>query len=183
MHFEATPIPGVFLITLDQKTDERGHFARLWCRDELVRRGLTADLAQCNISFNRCRGTLRGMHWQAAPHEEAKMVRCNRGALYDVVLDLRPQSPSYQRWFATELSQDNARLVYIPEGCAHGFQTLQDNTEILYFISVPYAPASARGVRWNDPAFGIVWPAIEMNERSICKRDQNYSEFAASPTP
>ena len=158
MQFIDTPIPEMFVIEVEPVRDERGFFARSFCEEELRARGLNPHVSQCGISFNARRGTLRGMHYQAAPHEEAKLVRCTMGAVYDVVLDLRRDSPAYRRWYATELTSQNRRLLYVPEGCAHGFLTLTDETELFYQISMPHARDAARGVRWNDPAFGIEWP-------------------------
>ncbi len=158
MRFEALPIAGAYLIEPDRLEDQRGFFARTWCREELAARGLVTELAQCSISFNRRKGTLRGMHYQVAPHEETKIVRCTMGALWDVLVDLRPDSPTYRQWTAAELTAENRRQLYIPAGCAHGFQTLTDDTEVLYLISESYHPESARGVRWDDPKLGIAWP-------------------------
>ncbi|MHC5009543.1 MAG: dTDP-4-dehydrorhamnose 3,5-epimerase [Planctomycetota bacterium] len=177
MRFEATAVEGVFVVELEPIEDDRGFFARTWCREAFAARGLNPDLAQCSISFNRRRGTLRGMHYQAAPHEEAKLVRVTRGALFDVALDLRPTSPSFRRWTGVELSAENRRMLYLPEGVAHGFQTLEDATEVLYQISVPFHAASARGVRWDDPAFRITWP--EATDRILSERDASYPDFGA----
>jgi dTDP-4-dehydrorhamnose 3,5-epimerase len=137
---------------------------------------LNTDLSQVSVSYNRRRGTLRGMHWQAAPHAEAKVVRCTRGAIYDVALDLRPDVPTMRRWVGFELTAANSRALYIPEGCAHGFQTLSDDAEVLYLISAPYNPTAARGARWDDPAFAIEWPAVD--ERIIADRDRNWPLWA-----
>jgi dTDP-4-dehydrorhamnose 3,5-epimerase len=154
--------------------DERGFFARSWCEREFREHGLNSELVQCSISFNKERGTLRGVHYQAAPNPEAKLVRCTRGSLYDVALDLRPDSSTYLKWTAAELSAENHRALYIPEGCAHGFLTLEDQTEVLYQMSEFYYPEAARGVRWNDPAFGIEWPGkVEV----ISERDRIYPDF------
>ncbi|MGE3818180.1 MAG: dTDP-4-dehydrorhamnose 3,5-epimerase [Isosphaeraceae bacterium] len=160
MIIRETPIPGAFLVEPEPVADVRGHFARTWSRREFSERGLDVDLDHCGASFNHKKGTLRGMHFQEAPHEEVKLVRCTRGSVYDVVLDLRPHSPTRHRWFAAELSADNGKALYIPKGCAHGFQTLEDGTEIFYMISVSYHPEAARGVRWDDPAFAIDWPLV-----------------------
>lgn len=154
--------------------DERGFFARTWCKKEFMAHVGHGDFVQCNISFNKKKGTLRGMHYQAAPHEEAKLVRCTSGAIYDVIVDLRPDSPTFKKWLSFELTAENRRMVYIPEGVAHGFITLQDNTEVFYQMSEFYAPEHARGVRWNDPVFGIQWP-IEV--RIISERDRVYADF------
>jgi dTDP-4-dehydrorhamnose 3,5-epimerase len=158
MIFTPTELDGVFLVDLEPRQDDRGFFARAWCRDEFAEQGLSTELAQCNISFNNRKGTLRGMHFQAAPHAEVKLVRCTRGAIYDVVVDLRPDSPTRERWFGVELTADNRRMLYVPEGFAHGYQTLVDATETFYHVSARYAPHAEGGVRWNDPAFGIEWP-------------------------
>lgn len=154
--------------------DERGFFARTWCRRECAAQGLKGQWVQCSISHNRRKGTLRGMHYQIAPHEEAKLVRCTMGAIFDVIIDLRPDSPTYAHHFSVVLTARNRELLYIPEGFAHGFQTLEDDTEVFYHISEFYAPDYARGVRWNDPAFGIRWPD---DDRIISERDQHYPDF------
>jgi dTDP-4-dehydrorhamnose 3,5-epimerase len=168
-------LPGVWVIELEPIADERGFFARSWCRHEWEARSLNPALSQCNISFNHHCGTLRGLHWQAAPHEEAKLVRCTMGAIYDVALDLRPASPSFRQWFAIELSAQNRAMLYIPEGCAHGFQTLSDDCEVFYQMSTEYKAESARGARWNDPAFGIEWP---LPVTAISPRDEAFTDFA-----
>jgi len=174
MRFSATPISGVFVIEAEEIPDERGFFARLFCRDEFSRRGLNPNLAQASISVNDRRGTLRGLHYQAKPHEEAKLVRCTQGAVFDVALDLRRDSPSFGKWHGVSLSGANRRMVYIPEGCAHGFLTLCDYTEVHYHISEPQFPDSARGVRWDDPAFAISWPEPA---RVISERDRSWPNF------
>jgi dTDP-4-dehydrorhamnose 3,5-epimerase len=158
MIFRETELPGVWVIDPEPSADERGFFARTWCAREFEARGLTAELAQCSLSWNRARGTVRGLHFQAAPHEEAKLVRCTRGTIHDVALDLRPGSPTRHRWTAVELSADNRRMLFVPEGVAHGFQTLVDDTEVFYQISRFHQPDAQRGVRWHDPALGITWP-------------------------
>lgn len=158
MIFRATELPGVWVVEPEASRDERGFFARTWCAREFAARGLTADLAQCSVSWNRARGTVRGLHFQAAPHEEAKLVRCTRGAIHDVAFDLRPASPTRHRFVAVELTADNRRMLFVPEGVAHGFQTLVDDTEVFYQISREYDPEAQRGVRWHDPALGITWP-------------------------
>jgi len=174
MLFLETKLPGVFEIQVEPRVDERGFFARLWCQKEFEAKGLNAKLVQCSISVNTSKGTLRGMHFQAHPYEETKLVRCSKGAIYDVVLDLRPSSPRFREWFAAVLTADNRKAVYIPEGCAHGFMTLEDDTEVLYQITEFYHAESARGVRWNDPAFEITWPgAVEV----ISERDRTYPDF------
>jgi len=177
MIFKETRLKGAFIIELEQLKDERGFFARAWCQKEFEAHGLTPRLVQCNISFNKRRGTLRGMHYQAAPYEEAKLVRCTRGAVYDVIIDLRPDSPTYKQWIGVELTADNRRMLYVPEGFAHGYQTLTDNAEVFYQVSQFYSPESERGVRWNDPAFGIEWP--EADVRIISAKDQSWPDYAA----
>jgi len=174
MKFLQTSIPGVFEIQTQPVTDERGFFARTWCREEFQSHGLSAELAQCSLSYNAKKGTLRGLHFQAAPYREAKLVRCTQGAIFDVALDLRADSPAFKRWTAATLSAADRNMFYIPEGCAHGFLTLEDSTEVFYQISQVYDAGSARGVRWNDPAFGIEWPAgVEV----ISQRDRGYPDF------
>jgi dTDP-4-dehydrorhamnose 3,5-epimerase len=153
--------------------DERGFFARTWCAEEFHTYGLSSSLAQCSISYNKCRGTLRGLHFQAEPHAEAKLVRCTAGAIYDVILDLRPASDTYGKWFAVELTATNRKTLYIPEGLAHGFQTLVDDTEVFYQMSVNFHLESVRGVRWNDPLFGIEWP---VHDPTISQRDRSFPD-------
>lgn len=178
MKVTETLVPGVFLIEPEPIEDERGFFARTWCAEEFRRHQLNPDLAQCSVSFNRIRGTLRGMHYQVEPWAEAKLVRCTSGAIYDVALDLRPGSPAYRRWVGVELTSRNHFGLYIPEGVAHGFQTLSDDCEVFYQISVPYHSESARGVRWDDPAFGIRWPLAEplLSERDASCPLQKYAQ-------
>jgi dTDP-4-dehydrorhamnose 3,5-epimerase len=173
--FVATALAGAFLVELEPVHDERGSFARSWDAEEFRRHGLNPQLAQCSLSWNRSAGTLRGMHYQAPPHAEAKLVRCTRGAIYDVLLDLRDDSPTRCRWVSVELSAESPRMVYIPEGFAHGFQTLRDDCEVTYQISVPFHPESSRGVRWDDPAFGIRWP--DAPKRILSQRDRGYPDF------
>jgi len=174
MIFVPTTLPGVFEIRPDRRDDERGFFARTWCQKEFESYQLNPHLAQCNISFNLKRGTLRGMHYQEVPYQEAKLVRCTRGAIFDVALDLRPGSPTFRHWTSTTLSADNRSAFYVPEGCAHGFVTLEDHTEVFYQMSEFYHEDKGRGVRWNDPVFGIDWP-IEI--RLISERDRSYPDF------
>ena len=176
MIFVETPLAGVWVVGLERLSDGRGHFARTFSTAAFAERGMDGAIAECSTSFNRRAGTLRGLHYQAEPHAEAKLVRCTRGAIFDVALDLRPQSPTYLRWHATELSEDNGDALFVPAGCAHGFQTLRDDTEILYQISAPYAPAAGRGVRWDDPAFGISWPAAPPGGRTLSERDAGYPD-------
>lgn len=158
MNFLPLPVDGAFLIEPERIEDERGFFARTFCHDDFAARGLETAIAQCSISFNHRRGTLRGLHFQAAPHEEAKLVRCTRGTIFDVLVDLRPGSPSFLRHAAVGLSAESRAQVYVPRGVAHGFQTLADGTEVSYQISTPFAAAAARGYRYDDPAFAIPWP-------------------------
>jgi dTDP-4-dehydrorhamnose 3,5-epimerase len=172
--FTETKLAGAFVIEMERRADERGFFSRTFCRQEFEVHGLNAEVAQCNVSFNKRKGTLRGMHYQAAPFGEAKLVRCTAGSIYDVIIDLRPTSATFKKHFAAELSANNGRMLYIPEDFAHGFQTLQDDTEVFYQMAQRYSAAHARGVRWNDPAFGIEWPK---GERIIIERDRNYPDF------
>ena len=175
MIFNETKLPGVFIVDLQRLEDDRGFFCRSFCRNEFAGRGLNPDVAQCNISFNRDAGTLRGMHYQSTPHAEDKLIRCTRGKLYDVIVDLRRESPTFKQWIGLELTGDNRRMLYVPKGCAHGFQTLEDNTEVFYQMSEFYHPESAHGVRWNDPAFGIQWPAgVPV---IISERDRNWPDY------
>jgi dTDP-4-dehydrorhamnose 3,5-epimerase len=174
MRFTALTIPGAYIVEPEPAADERGWFARTWCAEEFAARGLCSRLAQVSASFNLRTGTLRGMHYQRAPHEETKLVRCVRGAIYDVLIDLRRDSPTYRNWIAEELNEENRRQLYIPPGVAHGFQTLRASSEVLYVISEPHAPSAAAGVRWNDPAFGIAWPA---EPTAISARDAQFADF------
>jgi dTDP-4-dehydrorhamnose 3,5-epimerase len=174
MIFIETGLKDAFVIEIERREDERGFFARSWCQGEFEAHGLNTRIAQCNISLNTKKGTLRGMHYQAEPCEEAKLVRCTRGSLYDVIVDLHPDSQSYKKHLGVVLTPDNGKMLYVPEGFAHGFLTLEDNTEVHYQISEFYAPDHARGFRWNDPAFAIVWPA---EVKIISDRDRNYPDF------
>jgi dTDP-4-dehydrorhamnose 3,5-epimerase len=174
--FTELELPGAYVIDPERIEDERGFFARTWCCRDFAAHGLKPDLVQCNISFSRRRGTLRGMHYQVTPFGECKVVRCTRGAAFDVIVDLRPDSPTRARWVATELSAENRRMIYIPEGVAHGFQTLEDDTELFYQMSDFHAPEHARGVRWDDPAFQIRWP---LGGRVISPRDRSYPDYRA----
>jgi len=175
MIFVETKLKGAFVLEIEKLEDERGFFGRTWCKREFTKHNLNPDLVQCSVSFNRKRGTLRGMHYQIAPHADAKLVRCTSGAIYDVILDLRQDSPTFCQWTAVELSASNHRMLFVPEGLAHGFQTLEDETEIFYQMSEFHAADFARGVRWNDPAFGIEWPPAD---RMISSRDATYPDFA-----
>lgn len=174
MIFTETRLKGAFLIEPERLEDERGFFARTWCQREFEARGLPSRFVQCSLSFNRRRGTLRGLHYQVAPCAEAKLVRCTMGAIYDVIADLRPESSTFKQWEAVELTADNRRMLYIPEGFAHGFQTLTDDTEVFYQISQFYCPEHSRGVRWDDPTFSIEWPGTPS---VMSERDQGFSHF------
>ena len=174
MIFKETELKGAFIVELERLEDERGFFARTFCEQEFRDSGIGFRVVQCNLSFNKKRGTLRGMHYQIAPFEEAKLVRCTRGAIYDVIIDLRPESPTFMRWVAVELTEENYQMLYIPEGFAHGFQTLEDNTEVFYLMSQFYKPECARGVRWNDPVFGVQWP---LPVSVISRKDMSYPDF------
>ena len=158
MIFSETKLKGAFIIDIEPREDERGFFARSWCEDEFQQHGLNTHLVQCNISYNKKRGTLRGMHYQVAPFAETKLVRCTMGAIYDVIVDLRRDSPTYLHWISVELTAENHRALYVPEEFAHGFQTLTDNTEVFYQMSEFYHAECSRGIQWDDPAIGIVWP-------------------------
>ena len=158
MEFIETGLNGAYLVQLKKIEDERGYFARAWCRDEFLKHGLNSQILQLNVGFNKLRGTVRGMHFQLPPHSEAKFVRCTRGAIFDVMIDLREDSPTFGRWFGQELTPANGLLLYLPEGFAHGYQALCDDTEMYYQTSEIYQPSAARGVRFDDPAFAIKWP-------------------------
>lgn len=174
MIFTPTPLQGAYIIDLERRCDERGYFARSFCETEFAEHGLDPNVVQCNVSFNRKRGMLRGMHYQAAPFWEVKLVRCTRGSIYDVIIDLRSNSPTFKQYFAAELTAVNSKQMYVPEGFAHGFQVLEDDSEVFYQMSQFYKPDHARGVRWNDPAFGIDWPIADP---IMVDRDRNYPDF------
>ena len=174
MKFTETKIHGVFIIELKKHEDDRGWFARAWCREEFAAHCLPADFAQSNLSHNTQCGTVRGMHFQTTPHAEAKLVRCVTGTVHDIALDLRPESPTFKQSVAIELSADNGRAVFLPEGIAHGFQTLTDDATLFYQMSAPYVPEATSGVRWNDAAFQIEWPIAEA---IVCERDQAFKDF------
>jgi dTDP-4-dehydrorhamnose 3,5-epimerase len=174
MNFRETELPGVFEVRLEPKPDERGYFARTWCQHEFTARGLSSNIVQCNTSFNLKKGTLRGMHFQQEPNAEIKLIRCTTGKIFDVVLDLRPQSETFRKWTSLILSSTSQNMIYIPQGCAHGFLTMEDNTEVFYQMSEFYSAESARGVRWDDPAFKIDWPG---NVVVISERDGSYPDF------
>lgn len=174
MIFTETKINGAFLIDPERIKDQRGFFARTWCQQEFRAHGISFQPVQCNISYNKKKGVLRGMHYQSSPYQEAKIIWCVKGAIYDVIIDLRPMSPTFTQHMAVLLNEGNGRMLYIPEGIAHGFQTLEDGTEIFYQMSEIFAQENAKGVLWNDPAFGIQWPD---DERIISDRDKSYPEF------
>ena len=171
MIFTESPLSGAYVVDMERLPDERGFFARSYCADEFSARGLGPELRQCSVSYNARKGTLRGMHYQDAPHEEHKLVRCTAGAVFDVIVDIRAASPTYRRWYGAELTQDNRRSLFIPPGFAHGFLSLTDDSEVYYMISVAHAPKFSRGVRWNDPAFAIEWPSAPA---VISERDAAY---------
>jgi dTDP-4-dehydrorhamnose 3,5-epimerase len=181
MQFTETKIAGVLIITPDVFSDDRGEFVPAWVRDEFTAHRLDARIAQGSLALTRRRGTIRGMHFQAAPFEETKVVRVVRGAIFDVAVDLRPGSATFHQWVGVELSADNRRSVHIPPGCAHGYQTLADDTEVFYFVSAPYSPPHQRGVRWNDPAFGIAWPLG--NPTAMHPRDAAYPDVDRPGAP
>lgn len=176
MRFSTTAVDGVLLIDLNAAEDGRGFFARTFCEEEFARAGLSLHPRQINLSHNRDALTLRGLHYQAAPHEEAKIVHCVRGRVFDVAVDLRPASATYRRWTAAELAPDTRRMLYIPPGCAHGFLTLEADSDILYVMGTAFVSDAARGVRWNDPAFGIDWPNAP---RVLSERDAGYPDLPA----
>jgi dTDP-4-dehydrorhamnose 3,5-epimerase len=176
VRFTETPLPGVCVIDPEPITDERGSFARIYDAVDFAAHGIDPTVVQSSVSFNTRRDTLRGMHYQAAPHGEPKLVRCVRGAIYDVALDLRTDSPAYCSWFAAELDPDGGRMLFVPAGVAHGFQTLADGSEVLYQMGYEFVPEATRGVRWDDPAFGIEWPE-PAGERTISERDRTYPDF------
>lgn len=174
MRFLPTPIAGAWLVEPEARADARGSFARIWCREEFAAAGLRADFVQSNASFSVQKGTLRGLHYQTAPHGEIKLVSCVRGRVFDVLVDLRHDSPTYRRWFGAELTPESRRMLYVPEECAHGYLTLEDNSEVTYPVTMAYHPESERGVRWNDPAIGIEWPIPPV---VISPKDQQWSDL------
>ena len=176
MLFTETALPGAWVVDPEPISDARGFFARTFDAAAFARHGLRTAFPECSVSFNARAGTLRGLHYQMAPHAEAKLVRCTAGAIYDVIVDLRPGSPTRGRWTAVDLTAENRRALYVPEGCAHGFQTLADASEVFYQISAPHVPGAARGVRWNDAAFGIAWPSAV--DRVLSERDRTYADWA-----
>jgi dTDP-4-dehydrorhamnose 3,5-epimerase len=175
MIFRETKLKGAFIINLEKIKDERGFFARLFCKKEFKKNGLVSAFVQGNISYNKKKNTIRGMHFQRTPFEEVKLVRCIKGSIFDVIIDLRADSPTYKDWIAVKLIQENYKMLYIPEGFAHGYQTLEDNTEILYLVSEFYSPGYEHGVRWNDPAFGIKWPQVD--NIIISKKDKSWPDY------
>lgn len=177
MIFRELELKGAFIVALEPITDERGFFARSWCQNEFEQHGLKSNLAQCNISFNERKNTLRGMHFQRAPYAEAKLVRCTAGSIYDVIIDLRPESNTFKQWYGLELTATNRLALYIPEGFAHGFLTLENYSEVFYQMSEFYQPNYAAGVRWNDPSFRITWP-VAANDLIISNKDAHYEDFS-----
>lgn len=175
MRFTPTPLAGAQLVAMEFAEDERGGFARSFCAREFERHGLDPVVAQCNVSWNRRRGTLRGLHYQAPPHAEAKLVRCTRGAIWDVIVDVRPDSPTFRRWYAVELSALNRLALYVPAGFAHGFQTLADDSEVFYQMSAFHAPGHARGLRWDDPLLAIAWP---LPDPIVSERDRSFAPLS-----
>jgi dTDP-4-dehydrorhamnose 3,5-epimerase len=174
MIFNKTDFKGVFIIEIEKQTDERGFFARTWDKKKFEENGLNSKLVQCNISFNKKKGILRGMHYQIAPYEEAKLIRCTRGKIFDVIIDLRPESNTFKQWFGVEINDENYKMLYVPEGFAHGFQTLEDNTEVFYQMSETFMPDYARGIRYNDSIFDIKWP---ITPPIISEKDRIYPSF------
>ena len=174
MIFTETYLKGAYVIKSEPLKDDRGFFARSFCQEEFAVHGLNPRIAQCNVSYNKKKGTIRGMHYQVAPYEETKLVSCIRGAIYDVILDLRSDSTTYCKWFAVELTAENNWMVYVPNGFAHGFQTLEDDTTVFYLMSESYHPESAKGVRWNDEIFKIEWV---ISEQSLSERDRTFPDF------
>ena len=158
MIFTETPLPGAYIVDLELRTDDRGFFARAWCQDEFEQQGLNTRIVQCNMSYNHSVGTVRGLHYQKPPHAEVKLIRCTRGAIWDVIVDLRPDSATYKKWFGTELTAENRRMLYVPENFAHGYITLEPGTETFYQVSEFYSAEHEAGIRWNDPAVAITWP-------------------------
>jgi dTDP-4-dehydrorhamnose 3,5-epimerase len=171
MIFKETPLPGAYVIEPERINDNRGFFARAWCKKELEQHGLKGEISQSNIGFSFRKGTFRGLHFQRPPHAEVKIVRCTRGSIFDVIVDLRPESPSYKHWFGVELSAENRKMIYVPEGMAQGYATLEDSTEINYHTSEFFNAESASGVRFDDPAFGIQWPVVPA---VVSEQDRNW---------
>jgi dTDP-4-dehydrorhamnose 3,5-epimerase len=180
--FTETELPGAWIIDLERHEDSRGFFARAWDEQSFAERGLSSRVVQCNVSWNAKADTLRGMHFQRPPHAEVKLIRCTRGAIWDVIADIRPESPTYGRWVGVELTAENRRTLYIPEGFAHGYQTLVDDTETYYQVSAFYAPGAEGGIRWDDPALGIEWPETA-GQRVISDKDRAWPDFSLEPAP
>ena len=176
MNFIETEIKDLFVVELNKIGDERGFFARTWCEKEFANKNLTSRMLQANTSYSKDKGTLRGLHYQVSPHEEAKLMRCIKGAIFDVAVDLRPESKTYKKWFGIELTESNRKMLFIPEGFAHGYQTLVENTEAFYMSSAFYAPEAERGLRWNDPAIGINWPITD--ELNITEKDLSWANIS-----
>jgi dTDP-4-dehydrorhamnose 3,5-epimerase len=174
LKFTKTELKGAYIIELNKIEDKRGFFARSWCKKEFEEHGLNSNAAQTNVSYNLRKGTLRGMHFQDEPYAETKLVRCTRGAIYDVIIDLRPDSVTYKKWLGVELSADNGKMLYVPENFAHGFQTLKDDTEVTYQVTQYYTPGYEKGIRWNDPAFRIDWP---VTVAVISEKDENWQDY------
>jgi len=173
--FHETDLKGAYIIEIEQLKDHRGFFARAWCQKEFEAQNLISRIRQANVSYNGTKGTLRGMHYQISPYEETKLVRCTKGAIYDVIIDLRPASPTYTQWIGKELTAGNFKMFYVPENFAHGFITLTDDTEVTYQVSQFYTPGSERGIRWNDLTFGIDWP---IDVQVISEKDRNWPDYA-----
>lgn len=176
MNFTETGIEGLYIVELNKIGDERGFFARTWCEKEFSDKNLTSRMLQANTSYSKDKGTLRGLHYQVSPHHEAKLMRCIKGAIFDVAVDLRPDSKTYKKWFGIELTESNRKMLFIPEGCAHGYQTLVEDTEAFYMSSAYYAPEAERGVLWNDPAIGIDWPITD--NLNITDKDKSWAEIS-----
>ena len=176
MIFTETKLKGAFIIDIEKRDDERGFFSRAWCRREFETHGLMLQVVQCNINFSKKRGTLRGLHYQRKPYEEIKLVRCTQGSIYDVIVDLRPESSTYKEWIAVELKGTNHRMLYVPKGFAHGYQALEDDTEVFYPVSEFYYAEAEGGVRWNDPTFKIEWPAVEY--RIMSEKDRSWPDYS-----
>ena len=174
MKFTETKLKGAFVVEIEKLSDERGFFARSWCQKEFEAHGLNARLVQANVSYNHKKGTLRGIHYQIAPYQECKLISCTRGAIYDVIIDLRPDSPTYKQWTGVELTADSYHMFFVPEDFGHGFQTLTDETEITYQVSQFYTPGSEKGIRFDDPVFNIQWP---LDAAVISEKDKNWPDF------
>ena len=181
MIFKETKLSGAYIISIEKREDHRGYFARAWCQKEFEAHSLTTRLVQCNLSFNPKKNTLRGMHYQVAPYEETKLLRCTKGAIFDVIIDLRPESPTFKSWVGVELTEENRDMLFVPEGFAHGYQTLVDNSEVFYQVSEFYQPGSESGLRWNDPSINIQWPMP--GPMTISSKDQSWPDYQSSPLP